>query len=766
MEGIRLARPTVQPTGDGVALREVRRWGHRYAVLGTTVVTCVAAVLAPFAAPAGHRMLTVGICAAVVGWGICYVVGLGRVSVVALLSADTAVVAGVGLTARYTVTEHSLVSGTSWVVPIVSISMVAGQWLTGRVAGVMTAVLLVGSYLAGCALVAPGRFAEVLPLALFLFVEGALSRALFALVRRGAREADRIGERDAAAREAVAIAAARRADDRQALAALHDTAAATLLMVGMGTVDAPSPWLAEQAARDLTVLRGAPAAGRAQPDLAAALTEVVRRSALPAWLTAEPVAEVSAAEVAAVTGSVSEALRNVALHSGAASATVSLGSTDTTGVSVQVRDDGCGFGPEAPPPARRGIRDSIVSRMGAVGGRVTVRSAPGLGTTVSLELPGARAAAPVSADPPTLDAASRLLAWLRRGALCVSVGVLLGSGLPTLLADLPDYRDPVLAVAAYGVYVVAVGIAAVRIVRGRDLAAYRWPLLGAAYAASVAAAAVLPNPMLGTGAEWSYSVTAFFAVALLVDRPLRDLLAALAGYTALVFGQLLLTAGWDGRALVGATMIMTVAVGVGIQIGAAAGQLRRVAARAERDARTQEIARTNDAVGARLHADRQGRYRELATTAGPLLDGLATGRLDPGERGVRRACAVEAARLRRLLAESDDVVDPLAHELRACADVAERRGIAVDLAVSGRPGRLPKPVRRALTDPILPVLAGVLSWARITVTAVGDDVAVSVVGDAAADLVLPSDSSRGPVRVDCLRAGTWVWVEACQRSGS
>jgi hypothetical protein len=42
-----------------------------------------------------------------------------------------------------------------------------------------------------------------------------------------------------------------------------------------------------------------------------------------------------------------------------------------------------------------------------------------------------------------------------------------------------------------------------------------------------------------------------------------------------------------------------------------------------------------------------------------------------------------ATQLRRLFAENDDVPDPLVHELSACIDVAERRGLAVSLAVSG-----------------------------------------------------------------------------------
>ena len=62
-----------------------------------------------------------------------------------------------------------------------------------------------------------------------------------------------------------------------------------------------------------------------------------------------------------------------------------------TRVEVFVRDRGVGFDPEAIPPDRHGVRDSIIGRMERHGGRATVRSAPGQGTEIELR-DGARAA--------------------------------------------------------------------------------------------------------------------------------------------------------------------------------------------------------------------------------------------------------------------------------------------------------------------------------------------------------------------------------------
>jgi len=58
-------------------------------------------------------------------------------------------------------------------------------------------------------------------------------------------------------------------------------------------------------------------------------------------------------------------------------------------LQVFVRDRGPGFDPDAVPPDRRGVRESIVGRMARHGGRAAIHSAPGAGTEVELTLPEA-----------------------------------------------------------------------------------------------------------------------------------------------------------------------------------------------------------------------------------------------------------------------------------------------------------------------------------------------------------------------------------------
>lgn len=80
-----------------------------------------------------------------------------------------------------------------------------------------------------------------------------------------------------------------------------------------------------------------------------------------------------------------EALRNAARHAGSVPVFV-FAEISPTGAETFVRDEGGGFELENVPTERRGIRDAIVGRMAAVGGRAIVESAPGEGTEVALRI--------------------------------------------------------------------------------------------------------------------------------------------------------------------------------------------------------------------------------------------------------------------------------------------------------------------------------------------------------------------------------------------
>ena len=92
------------------------------------------------------------------------------------------------------------------------------------------------------------------------------------------------------------------------------------------------------------------------------------------------------ARLQAVIDACGEALTNAAKHSGAGVVSLYLEVTDDE-VTAFVRDQGVGFDPDAVPGDRRGIADSILGRMARNGGSAEVRSAPGEGTEIRLDLP-------------------------------------------------------------------------------------------------------------------------------------------------------------------------------------------------------------------------------------------------------------------------------------------------------------------------------------------------------------------------------------------
>lgn len=135
----------------------------------------------------------------------------------------------------------------------------------------------------------------------------------------------------------------------------------------------------------------ADAGGEDEDPLGTALHTVLERSTvgIDAGLRLEGTARPVPPDVAgALVQTTRGALANVLEHARATRVVVTL--TYLPGeVILDVRDDGRGFDPEA--PTRRGTRGhglpGIRDRAAALGGRVTVESAPGEGTSVSVALP-------------------------------------------------------------------------------------------------------------------------------------------------------------------------------------------------------------------------------------------------------------------------------------------------------------------------------------------------------------------------------------------
>lgn len=98
-----------------------------------------------------------------------------------------------------------------------------------------------------------------------------------------------------------------------------------------------------------------------------------------------PVRALPAGPEVVVLRSCQEALANARKHAGGSTDVAVALAYAVDVLTLSVRDDGCGFDPAAPAGGYglAGLR----ARAAEVGGTASVRSAPGDGTTVTVELP-------------------------------------------------------------------------------------------------------------------------------------------------------------------------------------------------------------------------------------------------------------------------------------------------------------------------------------------------------------------------------------------
>lgn len=198
------------------------------------------------------------------------------------------------------------------------------------------------------------------------------------------------------ARLAVAegVRAGREAEHAEALRAHYESSLAALSRIAqLGSAQAASAqerllMIRGISLRQADVLRDSlgDASGSANSQLASGLQMLkdefrglgVRVELVMAELTTEPPSHVTSA----LLGATREALRNIRRHSNSVHAVVRAADMER-GVGVIIRDKGLGF-----DPARRD--SSRIERwLDSVGGVVTIRSAPGMGTRVELRWPSA-----------------------------------------------------------------------------------------------------------------------------------------------------------------------------------------------------------------------------------------------------------------------------------------------------------------------------------------------------------------------------------------
>ncbi|MFD6068253.1 histidine kinase [Amycolatopsis lurida] len=351
------------------------------------------------------------------------------------------------------------------------------------------------------------------------------------------------------------------------------------------------------------------------------------------------------------------------------------------------------------------------------------------------------------------ETADRVLGGCRIAVLLATAAIQLGLSL-TRLDDTPGR----IAFAALAVVLV---VAAWWVLRWKPVP---WPVAVAGATVVLAASAVaiwtLPPDRLLGDEDWASGLAGWHLLVLLMDRP-AVAMAALVLQMTLTFVRQIGVAPTD-RGEIGSVVIAGLSV-LAFQaatlalirvVNRRAGEAAEASAERDRQAHRKALAEERE-------ADQRSRFAGQLGATLPLLAGLADRTLDPRDEAVRQRCALAATQLRRLFAENDDVPDPLLHEVSACVDLAERRGLTVTLAVSGEAASVPTSVRRELTGPLMTALAAARTRARVSVLRAGDEIRVAAITDGEPGRTA---NGSGVVDVEWHALGERSWMEAKWRS--
>ncbi|ANZ40187.1 hypothetical protein BBK82_33310 [Lentzea guizhouensis] len=255
-------------------------------------------------------------------------------------------------------------------------------------------------------------------------------------------------------------------------------------------------------------------------------------------------------------------------------------------------------------------------------------------------------------------------------------------------------------------------------------------LTAAVLASSVLATTAQPAHTALSADDWAFGLVGWYLLLVLVERP-KPLIAALSAHLALSAGWFLHAGGEDGG-----TAGVVILSGTSFQVGVIVitRVLQRDARLARLAAAEHDAARTREELARQREQDLRAGFEGQLGAVLPLLADLADEVVGVEDEQTRLRCSHAAVQLRRLFAENDDVPDPLLHELTACVDVAERRGVVVSLAVSGTATPVPTEVRRELVTPMARALAAAGGRAKVSLLRTPTEVRVAVVADAPGEL--------------------------------
>jgi signal transduction histidine kinase/phage shock protein PspC (stress-responsive transcriptional regulator) len=179
------------------------------------------------------------------------------------------------------------------------------------------------------------------------------------------------------------------ADARADMAAhLHDSVLQTLALIQRQAADPKKvSALARRQERELRqwLYGEEPASGSLVEALTEEMLDVETDHEVDVELVSVGDTEITA-ELDAVVRAAGEAMVNAAKHSGSDRIDLYC-EVDADVISVYIRDRGVGFDLAGITEDRMGVRGSIIERMKRTGGRAIIKTAPGEGTEIRLELP-------------------------------------------------------------------------------------------------------------------------------------------------------------------------------------------------------------------------------------------------------------------------------------------------------------------------------------------------------------------------------------------
>ncbi|KAB2352503.1 hypothetical protein [Actinomadura rudentiformis] len=327
-----------------------------------------------------------------------------------------------------------------------------------------------------------------------------------------------------------------------------------------------------------------------------------------------------------------------------------------------------------------------------------------------------------------------------------------------VLAYYDQYRSPASVVAIWGAQLLIIVCGAALLLRRKESTAITWSLVAVDLATGVAMAVNCPGEHQ-LRINWGWTSVGLIGVLLVLHRPVREVVSLLAVNAGIVFVALTAEGEMDRHTVAGFITLLYASASIQLALIAGARVFRFSGGMAAEAAAERWEMATREAVIAEVAAARQDRYREVRRLITGVLRGLADGTVDPADPAVRHRCATAEAMLRQLLAERDDVPNPLLRLLRTGIDETMRRGTVIDLAQVGEMPPMSEEVAAAIAEVPLAVLTGARENARVTVvSATPGHVSVSVLVDG--DALVPETTVADGVTVTSDRDGDLLWVEA------